>query len=56
MNHGAVGTACSPSIVVSVLKKELALWNPTIQTLVASLPQATGRRDCLATDGRDVVN
>jgi transaldolase len=26
IDHGAVGATCNPSIVVSVLKKELALW------------------------------
>jgi transaldolase len=41
IDHGAVGATCNPSIVVSVLKKELPLWKPSIQALVASHPQAT---------------
>jgi transaldolase len=41
IDHGAVGATCNPSIVVSVLKKELALWKPSIQALVASHPKAT---------------
>jgi transaldolase len=41
IDHGAVGATCNPSIVVSVLKKELALWKPSILELVASHPQAT---------------
>ena len=41
IDHGAVGATCNPTIVVSVLKKELPLWKPSIQALVASHPQAT---------------
>ena len=41
IDHGAVGATCNPSIVVSVLKKELPLWKPSIQALATSHPQAT---------------
>jgi transaldolase len=41
IDHGAVGATCNPSIVVSVLKNELATWNGRIKALAASFPQAT---------------
>jgi transaldolase len=36
-----VGATCNPSIVVSVLKKEMPAWKPRIQALVASHPEAS---------------
>jgi len=41
IDHGAVGATCNPSIVVSVLKKEMALWKLRILALAASHPKAT---------------
>jgi transaldolase len=41
IEHGAVGATCNPSIVVSVLKKEMPTWKGRIQALAASHPQAT---------------
>ena len=41
IEHGAVGATCNPSIVVSVLKKEMPLWKPRILALAASHPKAT---------------
>lgn len=41
IEHGAVGATCNPVIVLSVLKKEIALWKPRIRTLVDELPTAT---------------
>jgi len=41
IEHGAVGATCNPSIAVSVLKKEMAVWKPRIQELVREMPHAT---------------
>jgi transaldolase len=41
IEHGAVGATCNPSIAVSVLKKEMAVWKPRILELAASFPEAT---------------
>ena len=41
IEHGAVGATCNPSIAVSVLKKEMAVWKPRIQALAEKYPQAT---------------
>jgi transaldolase len=41
IDHGAVGATCNPSIVVSVLKKEMPIWKPRILALAASHPKAT---------------
>ena len=35
IEHGAVGATCNPSIAVSVLKQELAVWKPRILALAA---------------------
>jgi transaldolase len=41
IDNGAVGATCNPSIVVSVLKKEMPLWKDSILALAASNPTAT---------------
>ncbi len=41
IDNGAVGATCNPSIVVSVLKKEMPLWKERILALAKSLPEAT---------------
>ena len=41
IEHGAVGATCNPSIAVSVLKKEMAIWKPRIQALAETHSQAT---------------
>jgi transaldolase len=41
IEHGAVGATCNPSIAVSVLKKELAVWRPRILDLAAAEPALT---------------
>src|SRR5271157_3144166 len=38
IEHGAVGATCNPSIAVSVLKKELAVWKPRILELATAEP------------------
>ena len=41
IEHGAVGATCNPSIAVSVLKKELAVWKPRILELANAEPALT---------------
>jgi transaldolase len=41
IDHGAVGATCNPTIAVSVLKKEMAVWKPRIQELARQRPEAT---------------
>jgi transaldolase len=41
IEHGAVGATCNPTIAVTVLKKEMAVWKPRIEELVRATPQAT---------------
>jgi transaldolase len=41
IEHGAVGATCNPTIAVTVLKKEMAVWKPRIRELVKEMPQAT---------------
>jgi transaldolase len=41
IDHGAVGATCNPTIVVTVLKNEMAVWKPRILELAAAMPQAT---------------
>jgi transaldolase len=41
IDHGAVGATCNPTIVVTVLKNEMALWKPRILELAREMPQAT---------------
>lgn len=41
MEHGAVGATCNPVIAFGILKKELSVWRPRIQALMAELPGAT---------------
>ncbi|MGB7266370.1 MAG: transaldolase family protein [Terracidiphilus sp.] len=41
IEHGAVGATCNPSIAVSVLKKEMAVWKPRILELAAAEPNLT---------------
>ncbi len=41
IDNGAVGATCNPSIVVSVLKKEMPQWKDRILSLYASHPTAT---------------
>jgi transaldolase len=39
--HGAVGATCNPTIVVTVLKNEMAVWKPRILELAREMPHAT---------------
>ena len=48
IEHGGVGATCNPVIVLSVLKKEMALWKDRIRSLITEMPVATGRPDRLA--------
>jgi transaldolase len=41
IEHGAVGATCNPTIAVSVLKKEMAVWKPRIEELARQMPEAT---------------
>lgn len=41
IEHGAVGATCNPVIALGVLKKELSLWRPRIQALIAEMATAT---------------
>ena len=41
IEHGAVGATCNPVIAVSVLKQNLAAWQPRIQALMDAMPTAT---------------
>jgi transaldolase len=41
IENGAVGATCNPSIVVTVLKKEMAAWKDRIKALAESFPLAT---------------
>jgi transaldolase len=41
IEHGGVGATCNPVIVLSVLKKEMALWKDRIRSLINEMPTAT---------------
>ena len=41
IENGAVGATCNPVIAVGILKKEMALWRPRIESLLRELPGAT---------------
>ena len=41
MEHGATGATTNPSIVGEVLKKEMDLWKPRIQDIIARSPTAS---------------
>jgi len=41
IEHGAVGATCNPSIAVSVIKQEIAVWKPRIRELAVVYPTAT---------------
>jgi transaldolase len=41
IEDGAVGATCNPVIALGVLKKEMHLWKPRIQTLTDEMPTAT---------------
>jgi transaldolase len=41
VEHGGVGATCNPVIVLGVLKKEMSLWAPRIQSLIEEMPNAT---------------
>jgi transaldolase len=41
IENGAVGATCNPVIAHTILKKEIALWRPRIETLMRELPRAT---------------
>ena len=41
IEHGGVGATCNPVIVLSVLKKEMALWKDRIRSLIIEMPTAT---------------
>src|SRR6516225_6975547 len=41
IEHGGVGATCNPVIVVSVLKKEMAIWKDRIRSLINEMPTAT---------------
>src|SRR5713226_6376976 len=38
---GAVGATCNPVIAASILKKEMAVWRPRIESLLKEMPTAT---------------
>jgi len=38
---GAVGATCNPVIAASILKKEMAVWRPRIESLLREMPTAT---------------
>jgi transaldolase len=41
IEDGAVGATCNPVIAASVLKKEMPIWRPRIESLLRELPKAT---------------
>ena len=41
LRHGAVGATCNPVIAFTVLKTEMARWQPRIQALLHAYPTAT---------------
>jgi transaldolase len=41
LRHGAVGATCNPVIAFTVLKTEMARWQPRIQALLQAHPTAT---------------
>ncbi len=41
LDNGACGATTNPVIVGNVLKKELSLWEPTIEELILRHPEAT---------------
>lgn len=41
IENGAVGATCNPVIAVTILKKEMAIWRPRIESLLHELPGAT---------------
>ena len=41
LRHGAVGATCNPVIAFTVLKTEMARWQPRIQALLEAHPTAT---------------
>jgi transaldolase len=41
LRHGAVGATCNPVIAFTVLKTEMASWQPRIQALLQAHPTAT---------------
>jgi len=41
LEQGAVGATCNPVIAVAVLKQEMAVWKPRIQSLISEMPQAS---------------
>jgi transaldolase len=41
IENGAVGATCNPVIAVTILKKEMAVWRPRIESLLRDLPGAT---------------
>ncbi|HEX4032044.1 MAG TPA: transaldolase family protein [Terracidiphilus sp.] len=41
ISHGGVGATCNPSIAVTVLKQEMAVWKPRIKELASQMPEAT---------------
>jgi transaldolase len=44
IDNGAVGATCNPVIALGILKKEIGIWRPRIQVLMADLPGATEDR------------
>ena len=41
IENGAVGATCNPVIAVTILKKEISVWGPRIDSLLRELPGAT---------------
>jgi transaldolase len=41
IEDGAVGATCNPVIAATILKKEMALWRPRIESLIEEMPTAT---------------
>jgi transaldolase len=45
IEHGAVGATSNPTIVVSVLKKEMHLWRDRIRQIIAEIQLVRSRDD-----------
>jgi len=41
IEDGAVGATCNPVIAASILKKEMVVWRPRIESLLKEIPTAT---------------
>lgn len=41
IEHGGVGATCNPVIALGILKKEITVWRPRIESLLREMPGAT---------------